>query len=172
MLFLRAIKLRSSSGWECSSKVVVITNFLFLEFSTFKATFIRKYSDFTRVDQFCNGDWFFRDVSDRFAIQGHQISLRRPHLQSSPRVAKFQVASGRLRTSEPSKKSKNYRPTRFQLCARNLRLMPRFKVNFYPWRCIWKVYLQCSVTYLTFLPLNDFNKCTPLLRGLCCDEFL
>ena len=59
----------------------------FLEINVFKATFILDFSNFTSVDPSCYKDLFFRDVSDRFTIQEHQISLRGPHLDHRPKVS-------------------------------------------------------------------------------------
>ena len=46
---------------------------LFLEINDFKVAFIPNFSNCTFLNQFCYEDQFFRDVSDRFAIQGHRL---------------------------------------------------------------------------------------------------
>ena len=44
-------------------------------------------------------DQFFRDVRNRFAVQGHQISRRLQHLESFVWATKFQVAGCRLHST-------------------------------------------------------------------------
>ena len=86
MLFPRTNKLQSSGWWWCSSKMAEKP--FFLEINSFKATFLQH---FKCVSTYFFGHRFLRDVSDRFAILGHQITRCELHFESFRRATKFQV---------------------------------------------------------------------------------
>ena len=79
MLLLRTNKFRSIGWWQCPLKITGNRYFQ----RNVSATF------YVCGPFFCHR--FFRDVSDRFAIQGHQISRCELHFESFPWATKLHV---------------------------------------------------------------------------------